>query len=252
MPIAAHIYYHAYQGERQLPVVLIHGAGGNHLYWPAEIRRLADFRVLSLDLPGHGKSPGRGHQSISAYVEAIMSWLEAVNLHRAVFVGHSMGGAVALTIALNYPDQVYGLGIIGSAVRLRVAPDLIEAASKTTTLHNAVVKIIERSFSDTAAPRLLELAEQRMSTVRATVLHGDLLACHAFDISDRVTSIDHPVRVICGEEDRMTPVRYSQYLVNQLPNAILNIIPHAGHMVMLEKPGQVAAILRDFLTALPY
>jgi len=62
MPIASDLYYHVYHEDNILPVVLIHGAGGNHLYWPSEIRRLPGFRVFALDLPAHGKSGGRAQQ----------------------------------------------------------------------------------------------------------------------------------------------------------------------------------------------
>ena len=78
MPIAADLYYHAYQEGEKLPVVLIHGAGGTHLFWPSEIRRLLGFRVFALDLPGHGKSSGRGLQSIAAYATSVLDWMAAL------------------------------------------------------------------------------------------------------------------------------------------------------------------------------
>jgi pimeloyl-ACP methyl ester carboxylesterase len=83
MPIAGGLYYFAFPGDNP-PVVLIHGAGGTHLHWPAEIRRLPGRYVLAVDLPGHGKSIGCGLQTISAYTEAVLHWLEAVGLSRAV------------------------------------------------------------------------------------------------------------------------------------------------------------------------
>ena len=81
MPIAVGLYYYAYQSQDKdkLPVVFLHGAGGSHLYWPATIRRLKDFRTYAPDLPGHGRSGGRGYQSISTYVHSIRDWMEAIN-----------------------------------------------------------------------------------------------------------------------------------------------------------------------------
>src|SRR5512135_2219935 len=102
MPTADELYYHIYEGGiegEKSPVILIHGAGGTHLYWPSEMRRLPRYRVYALDLPGHGKSGGRGQQSIPAYAQAVLAWLEQIGIHRAVFVGHSMGAAIALSIA---------------------------------------------------------------------------------------------------------------------------------------------------------
>src|SRR4030042_2520041 len=108
MPNAAGIYYHAYEGAgggKHPPVVLIHGAGGHHLYWPSQIRRMPGLRVYALDLPGHGKSEGRGEQSIALYAESILGWLLAVDIHRAIFVGSSMGRAIALHLALAHPQD---------------------------------------------------------------------------------------------------------------------------------------------------
>lgn len=250
MPLLADIYYHVYQQGEQLPVVLIHGAGGNHLYWPAEVRRLAGYQVIALDLPGHGKSSGRGQQSIQAYVEQIVQWMRALFLPRAVIVGHSMGGAIALELGLAYPEHVLGLGLISTSARLRVSPQILEETAHTTTFRNAIERIVEWSFSPSSSERLKTLAAQRMAETRHTVLHGDFLACDDFNITERLAEIQIPALVLCGEHDKMTPVRHVQFLADHLPQAQLDIIPDAGHMVMLEQPLEVAARLRSFISQL--
>ncbi len=78
------------------------------------------------------------------------------------------------------------------------------------------------------------------------------MACDAFDETERIEQIRQPVLVICGNEDRMTPLRQSQYLAEHIPGAVLKTIPDAGHMVMLEKPQPVADILRGFLEGVKY
>lgn len=252
MPIAADIYYHAYQEGEKLPVILIHGAGGNHLFWPTEIRRLPGFRVYALDLPGHGKSQGRGQQSIAAYARFVVDWLTALGLHRAVFVGHSMGAAIVQTLALDHPEHVLGLGLVGSAAKLRVNPQIMENSASPTTFHLAIEDVINWSFSQQAPETLTELAAKRMSEVRPSVLHGDFLACDAFDVTGRVAEIDQPALVICGSEDKMNPLRNSQFLSDSLQSAHLEIIPGAGHMVMIEKPQEVAEVLGSFLSNIRY
>jgi len=254
MPFSADIYYR-YSQERSgeaIPVILIHGAGGTHLHWPAQIRRLPGFRVYALDLPGHGKSEGRGQQTIEAYCEGIIRWMESINIFQAVFVGHSMGGAISLTMSLNHPEHVLALGLVGSGAKLRVAPVILENAANSTTFPVAISAIMERAFSPHTDPRLTQLAGQRMSTTRPTVLHGDFLACNAFDIMESIPKIRVPALVICGQDDRLTPMRYSQYLADQLPRAELKIIPEAGHMVMLEQPQAVANEISAFLATLNY
>jgi len=250
MPIATEIYYHRYQGGEQAEnpaVVLIHGAGGTHLYWPSQIRRLPGYDVLAVDLPGHGKSAGRGLQSISAYTEALLAWLEAAGLHSAVFIGHSMGSAIALSLALDHPEHVLGLGLLGAAARMPVSPAILESTATQTTFHRAVAMVVKLSFSPQAPERLVELATQRMAETRPSVLHGDFLACDAFDVTARLSEIRQPTIVISGAKDRMTPARNAQYLANEIPNASFSIVEDAGHMVMLEEPDLVADLLLGFL-----
>lgn len=251
MPITADIYYYEFSDSNSgihPPVVLIHGAGGNHLYWPPNIRRLPGYKIYSLDLPGHGKSTGRGRQSINAYVQDTARWLAAVKLNRAVFIGHSMGGAIAVSLALQYPEHVLGLGLISTGASLQVHPDLMDSTSSQTTFNNAVVNIIRMSFSSHASERMVELATHRMLETRQSVLHGDFQACNAFDETLSVSRIKKPALIICGAQDRMTPARYSHYLSSKLTASELSIIPDAGHMVMLEKPQTVSMEINKFLT----
>lgn len=254
MPVAGALYYHLTKGaETDLPVVLLHGAGGMHLTWPPEIRRIPGYRLYALDLPGHGKSDEVGGlQSIAAYAQRVQVWSEAIGLSRAVFVGHSMGGAIALEMALQFPEQVLGLGLIGTGARLRVHPDMLAAAATPTTFYKAIESIVSWSFSPQASPRLVELVGQRFGEVRPSVLHGDLIACDSFDASESLEKIGCPVLVMCGTEDRMTPLRASQFLSSQIPSAQLVTIEDAGHMVMLEQPQTAAAALLAFLQTIPY
>lgn len=250
MPIAADIYYHHFEGTRETSrpsVVLIHGAGGDHLYWPPEIRRLPGYCVFALDLPGHGKSGGRGQQTISAYASSMIGWLAAIDLPRAVFVGHSMGGAIALSLALSYPERVLGLGLIGSGPRLHIDSSLLESAASRTTFHNAIEMLTALAFSPAAPAQLTALATRRMAEVRPSVLYGDLQACDAFDETDRMCSIKQPTLVVCGENDRMTPPRQAQHLAHCIQGGEFVSVPEAGHMVMLEQPKITARTLDAFL-----
>jgi pimeloyl-ACP methyl ester carboxylesterase len=253
MPVASDLYYYTFQGGDldSLPVVLLHGAGGSHLYWPPEIRRLAGVRVFAPDLPGHAKSVGRGQQSIDAYAKLITGWLEGLGISRAVFIGHSMGSAIALTLAINYPQQVAGLGLIGAGARMRVRQDILADCANPTTFHKAIESLIMGAFSRFADARLVELAASRMAETRPSVLHGDLLACHEFDPTEKLGEIRVSTLVLCGSEDLLTPLRSSQFLAGAIPIAALKVIPEAGHMVMLEKPKEVASALQDYLATLP-
>ena len=250
MPVSGNLYYsyHRDIGAKNPPLVLIHGAGGMHLYWPPEIRRLRGYCVYAIDLPGHGKSDVcDGQQTIGDYARYLVQWLESIQLRRAVFVGHSMGSAIALALAIHNPEYVVGLGLLGAGARLRVNPELLNYAADLTTFYKAADLLVAYSFSSSAPARLVELASKRMEATRQSVLYGDLVACNRFDVMDRLGAVQQNTLVICGADDKMTPVRYAQYMSSSMPNAQLTVIPKAGHMVMLEQPQLVATSLLSFL-----
>lgn len=247
MPFAADIYYQSYNEEAKTSLVLLHGAGGSHLSFPPQIRRVSDFRVYALDLPGHGKSGGEGERSIFAYAARVSDWMQTTGLAATVFVGHSMGSAIAQTLALEIPERVLGLGLIGAGARLRVNPQLLEEIAAPETYQVALEKIVAWSFDATCLPSLRELAARRMAETRPGVLLADFLACHAFDLTERISEIRCPTLVVCGANDKMTPPRNAHFLAERIPSAHLEIVPEAGHMVMLEKPEAVAGALARFL-----
>ena len=254
MPFAADLYYFEHQGGTAWlpPVILIHGAGGHHLHWPAQIRRLGKYPIYAVDLPGHGKSSGRGQQTIAAYAQNLISWMDALDMHRAVFVGHSMGGAIALWMGTQRPERVLGLGLVATGAKLKVDPAILENASRSETFPTLIEMIANWAFGPQADERLVELATQRMAEIRPSVMHSDFVACRAFNIMTEISGIPATCAVICGEDDQLTPHRHSQYLAANIPKATLHLIPNAGHMVQLEQPEAVAEALTGLLKNIPF
>jgi pimeloyl-ACP methyl ester carboxylesterase len=254
MPTAVGLYYFE-SGEDVVmrpPVILIHGAGGDHLYWPPQIRRLPDQRVLALDLRGHGKSPGIGHHTIDDYARDVIEFASALKVNQMVIVGHSMGSAIALQAAILFPKRILGLGLVGGGARLRVASAILQSASNPSAFSGAVHLITDLSFASRSGSHLRELAERRMAEMRPSVLYGDFLACDAFDAGEQLSNITAPTLILCGAEDRMTPPRNSRFLHEHIAGAKLELVPGAGHMVMLEQPERVAKHLERFLASIPY
>ncbi len=251
MPVIASLYFqvHAKQpAEQEGPaIVLIHGAGGNHLFWPFNLRRLPGCRVYAPDLPGHGKSGGSPLPTIAAYGAALQGWLQELGLEQAILVGHSMGSAIAMWLALERPGLVTGLGLLGSSARLAVNPVLIAGASRADTYPQAVDTVIRWSFSPLAPPELTRLATKRMAELPAYVLYSDFLACNNFNLNDRLSEIHCPALVVCGDQDKMTPLSQAQHLAQNLPAGRLEVVPGAGHMLMLEQPLLIEEILLRFL-----
>jgi len=249
MPYQDELYYYAYHAQDQdrIPVILIHGAGGDYLHWPVHMRRMSGFRVYALDLPGHGKSKGHGLQSIEGYAQTVIDWMNGMELPRAVLIGHSMGSAISLWMALHHPNRVWGTGLVGAGPRLPVNPTLLEETGHSTTFPTAVDKIIKWSFSPDTERSVVETARERMLETRPSVLHGDFKACNEYDLAGRLGKIKPPVLVVCGEDDKMVPLSLSRELAHGVPKADLEIIPGTGHMMMIEKPEAVVEVLQPFI-----
>jgi pimeloyl-ACP methyl ester carboxylesterase len=253
MPFSAGLYYfiHGPENLSRPPAILIHGAGGTHLNWPPQVRRLEDQRVIAPDLPGHGKSEGVGRQHISEYVSDIIRFLDTLKLPEVILVGHSMGAGIALALALESPARVLGMALLGSSPQLQVSPHLLQAASDFSRFRSAVRMVTSYSYGPRADSRLVELAEERMAQTRPSVFYGDFLACNSFNITDRVAEIVAPTLILAGEMDRMTPLKYSRFLYNHIVGARLQTVPDAGHMLMLEQPETVASLLSTFFNFIP-
>ena len=112
------------------PLVLIHGAGGTHMHWPGELRRLPTTTVYALDLPGHGQSGGAGCTTITEYAQAVAAWADALGLPRFILAGHSMGGAIAQMVALRQPQRLAGLILVGTGARLAVSPAILDGLGR--------------------------------------------------------------------------------------------------------------------------
>ncbi len=251
MPVAANLYYSlsVRGGESRPSLVLIHGAGGSHLSWPADLRRLAGWNVLAVDLPGHGRSAGLGQQSIQRYADLLVYFLAEINIHQAVLVGHSMGGAIAIQAALDQPTLVTGLGLVSTGAYLGVPTDLVQDLSDPLTLPQGLARFQRLAFSPVTSPFLVEMTVRLLREGRTPVLAGDWQACALFDQRAQVERITCPAWVAVGADDHLTPLSYSNFLAARLPNARLTVIPHAGHMVILEKPGEVVQGVSRFVEA---
>ncbi len=233
---------------RRPPLLLIHGAGGTHMHWPASLRRLPDWNVYALDLPGHGKSTGPGRDSIAAYSDVIYSFVQALGLERVTLAGHSMGGAIVQEFALHYPGRLAGMVLVGTGARLRVAPAIMDGIRSDFP---ATVRAIADWVHDKNVPEQLKrLYMQRTLENDPDVLYGDFYACDQFDRRADVARIITPALVLCGTNDMMTPPKFSQSLAQTLPNARLAMIPNAGHMVALEAAEEVGEAVAGFLRSL--
>ena len=228
------------------PVVFIHGASGSSSSWYFQKEYLKQFmEVILLDLPGHGKSPGDGCDQLEEFRDAVHRVLMSLGLHRCFLVGHSMGGAITMLFSLTYPEFVQGLVLVATGARLRVFPEILQGILKDK--EGTVGKIAQFAFSKKTPASIIESGFKEMMKCRKEVIHRDFTSCEQFDVMDSVKRITAPTLILCGEDDLLTPVKYSIFLRDEIPDSKLVRIPDAGHLLMIEKPDPVNRAIQEFV-----
>ncbi len=246
--VAGRSVYYVQQGRQGLPVIFVHGSGSNHLVWGSQVRALGEVaQAIAADLPGHGRSQPPGCNSVSDYTDIIRGLLDALHFERAVVVGHSLGGAIAQTFGLTYPERTAGLGLVGTGARLRVLPAILEGVLSPADFEKAMQLVVDCSYAPGLDAEMRRRAEEDFRACPPQVTHDDFAACDAFDIMARVSDIRAPTLIVCGRQDRLTPIKYSEYLASKIPNARLVLVEGAGHSVMVEQPEAVNQALVEFV-----
>ena len=236
-------------GNRDNPaIIFIHGSGGSSATWFMQLRGLSDnFHVVAIELNGHGKSPDRSEDNTT---ESYLSDIEQIvkQYNRPVIGGHSMGGMLAQLFALKYPELVSGIILVGTGAKLRVASFIFEA------IDNNFDEYVEGAgnfmFHEDASKELIEASKFEIRKCKPEIIRRDFAACNEFDIIDRVSEISLPTLIIVGEQDIMTPVKYSKYLHDNLQNSTMHIIGKAGQSVMLEQPSEFNALVKEWMKSL--
>jgi pimeloyl-ACP methyl ester carboxylesterase len=248
------IHYHAVSSPvapRRQRVLYVHGTGCNAEVWTPHMALIADGHTpVAIDLPGHGRSPGRGFRGVADYTYFVVEVAKALGWNRFVVVGHSMGGAVALMAALYHGDLLNGLVLVDTGARLRVRPALLREAREAAEAGRAAAT--DRwAYASRTPQSVVDAVQTLTAQTDPWVTYGDWIADDTFDVLGRLQGIRVPTLAVCGAEDRLTPVKYHEFLDAQIPGCRLAIIEGAGHWVFWEQPEAFTRTVRAFLDGLP-
>lgn len=227
-----------------MKLVFIHGAGGGAYSWSKQKDFFGD-RADTLSLPGH--TEGQGERTMGPYVEWVKRHVESRGYRDVVLVGHSMGGGITQLIALERPAWLRAIVLVGTGSRLRVLPAIFDE------LKNNYPAYVDNSLTRGAANLTPEDVARRrawLAQIDPMVIHGDFEACDAFDIMDRVGTVDLPTLIIVGRDDVMTPVKYAEFLHQKIPGSKLVIVENAGHAVPMERGDEVNRAIDEFVKSL--
>ncbi|HEX6479646.1 MAG TPA: alpha/beta hydrolase [Ktedonobacteraceae bacterium] len=230
------------------PIVFIHGSGDSARVWRLQLEYFSKNRAYAIDLPGHGQRTDSLPEEVSVmdYARSAHEIIfDELHLDHPVIAGHSLGGAVALAMALEYGSELGGLILIGTGARLRVHPDLLKGAKETPQQAN--LQLQQLTIAATTNPSIFAGPAGEQAKTEPNMLYRDLSACNIFDVMPRLSEIHLPTLVICGDEDRLTPVKYSEYLHSHIAGSTLRIIPQAGHYVFREQPEDVNSAIAEWM-----
>lgn len=242
--------------ERLAPVVLIHGLGCTWRVWNPQILPLAENRrVILVNARGSGASKLGGRRfSISDMAADIHELLTYLSVEGVVMIGLSMGGAIALEYALDFPDTLSGLIIVGSAAGV---PDpmgaVLDAQQEFIEAHD-IDEIAESRMAVALGPDADSgLRRWMVEMITANDVHdyrSQAAAVFSFDVRDRLGGLSVPTVIIHGDEDRVLPVALARDLCTRMPGSRLYELEGLGHFANLEDPTRFNAALLCGMRAL--
>jgi pimeloyl-ACP methyl ester carboxylesterase len=179
-------------------------------------------------------------------VEILKHLIRSLNYEELVLCGHSLGGAIAQSYFYLYPKKVKALILIGTGGRLRVSPIILKVLK--SNYDQFLKSMPSGAFNRGTSVDIINDYIKETSAIGAEVTFADFSICDTFDTIEKTSSINIPCLIIVGKDDKLTPIKFSEFFHNKIENSDLHIIDDAGHMVMLEKPVEVNSAIKSFFT----
>ncbi|SNR37813.1 alpha/beta fold hydrolase [Halorubrum vacuolatum] len=237
------------------PICFIHGSGGTGDVWRAQTRLADRFPVVTLDLSGHGASDDvdaePGSETLGVYADDVLAVVEAATNsgERPVLCGSSLGGAVALWVALERDVDLAGLVLAGTGAKLPVLRDLLDWLANDFDRAIEFLHGEDRLFHDGSSAYVDRSAATMRECGRA-VVERDFRSCNRFDVRDRLPAVEPRTLAVVGEHDRLTPPSYHDFLAESIPRCERATVEDAAHLAMMETPVAFNAALASFLDRL--
>jgi 3-oxoadipate enol-lactonase len=242
-----------------LPLVFVHGLGATSNVWNAQRVALSrSFQVVTLDLPGSGRSGKSERQySMERWVEQLAALTDTARLDKFVLIGHSMGTVLAQKFAARHGNRLTALVLCGPLTELSPAGKEAFVKRAETVLREGMLPVADTLLAGglTAATRegnaaLAGLMREMLAANDPACYAGH---CHALlngSARAEQAQIKCPTLILEGDQDVVTPLSNARAIAAAIPGARLRIIPATAHLTMLERPEAFNAALTEFLAGL--
>lgn len=246
------------RGDGETTVFLLHGIGGGKEYWALQLDVLAreDYRAIAWDMPGYGDSESVEPYILSQLARSLERLIDHIAPGRALLLGHSMGGMVALEALALFPSKIAGaiLSCTSPAfgkpdgawqqafLQQRLAP-LDAGQSMSDVAPNLVRGMVAADADPAAIRRAIEI----MSAVPPGTYRAALHTLMNFDRRALLPAIMVPTLALAGEVDPNAPPAVMQKMAEKIPGALYECLPRTGHLASLEQPGPFNEAVLRFL-----
>lgn len=257
---------HAIEKGTGQPLVLLHGITLRSDVWAPQFHHLTDrFRVIALDLRGHGGSrAGSEGFGLSRLAADLATLLEHLDLHDAIVVGHSMGGMTTMEFCVDHPDvlaeRVAGLVFMATRAH-QVFPPLVDGPLRSLVGRGQAMvdggkplpsraqvneRLARLAFGQHPSPRAVAVVAEMGGAMDPAALVPSLDQMFDHDVRVALHQTRTPSLVMVGTRDLLTPVPSGRHLARLLPDCDLVVLPKAGHQLMQERPEEVDEIITAF------
>lgn len=239
--------YYAESGTGS-PVVLVHGNTGSFAWWSL-VMDMPGHRVIAPDLPNFGRSDSLDVADIDVYADHLAAFISALGLHGPVVVGHSLGGAVVMSMAARRPELARAIVLVDSAAPAGLKtpeehyPYIELFRTNRDMMRQALAAVTPTMKNDKLLDRLTDDAMKMAPLAFA----GNARALERFDYVGRAGAFKGPVLVIWGRKDSIITEAMARDTAAAYPNARLEVIDEVGHSVMVEAPDEFRRRLTEFL-----
>jgi pyruvate dehydrogenase E2 component (dihydrolipoamide acetyltransferase) len=244
-------------------LVFLHGLSGSFSTWQVVMGELADrYRVAAIDLPGHGQSdkpePETFDYAVPSLANNVAAALRNAKVVPAIVVGHSLGGSVALQLALGYPETVLGLVLVNSTgLGTEISPELLAqmdlepgpetARSMLQLFFEDQALVLDRGVDEMAQG---QLSEGGWKAQRATAASAFSSNAQSIGALNRLSEITIPTLIVWGAKDRVMPVDHAIHAAGVIPDATLKLLPAIGHVPQVEAAAAVSHAIDRFARSL--